>query len=218
MSTLRNVPSRLGGVAHLFVPIRPVPLGRRLLAVATIASISLVGCGDGGDEGGDAAPAGTERAEEEDVTDTSGPADTSASSSGESTDGSDGDVDPCTLVPDGQLTAVANGPVQQGDTVSEVASTCIFEPQDDAGGEVYVTFVHPGVAFYEDLQAEDPDGEAVSVGSEAMMWIGDVSSSIGVLADDALIHIEVQHGSPRPDSDDVRVALLGAAEAALVSL
>lgn len=223
MSTESTRTSWFGGTPYrsASIRIRTARTGRRLLTLAVVAAISVAGCGDGDGEQArtDAAVAAdTERGRDADLTDTSDAQGASGSSSGVG-GGSSGEVDPCALVPEAQLTAVAHGGLQEGKpTQVAYGDLCIFDPQDDVGSYVYVSFIDPGGAFYEDLQVQDPDGEAVSVGSEAMMWIGDVASSIGVLADDGLIHIEVQHGHPRPSSDQVRVALLGAAEAALVGL
>lgn len=197
--------------------IRSSRKGRRLLAFAVVATILIAGCGDGDGEDEQArtdtaGAADVSQGQDADVAETSDPTGASDSDSGTSP----GAADACALVPEAQLTAVASGELKNGQpTSAPYGSVCIFDPQDDVGSYVYVSFIDPGRAFYEDLQVQDPDGEAVSVGSEAMMWIGDMSSSIGVLADDALIHIEVTHGSPRPSSDEVRIALLGAAEAAL---
>lgn len=195
----------------------------RLLALPVVAAMLIAGCGGGDSEDeartDAAAAADSERGQDADGAESSGPPGTSGSGSAADAGGSAGEPDVCALVPDAQLTALAHGELKDGQPTSvPYGKVCIFDPQDDVGSYVYVTFVDPGRAFYEDLQVQDPDGAAVSVGSEAMMWIGDVSSSIGVLADDALIHLEVQHGHPRPSSDDVRIALLGAAEAALVAL
>lgn len=204
------------------ISARTARTGRRLLAFVVVTAILVAGCGDGDGQDeqartDDAAVADAAGGPEADDAHTSGSPGTSPSDG--SPGGSAGDVDACALVPEAQLTAVASGDLQAGQPMSAAyGSVCTFDTQDDLGSHVYVSFIDPGRAFYEDLQVQDPDGEAVSVGSEAMMWIGDVSSSIGVLVDDALIHIEVTHGFPRPSSDDVRVALLGAAEAALVGL
>lgn len=224
MSTESTGTHWLGGPPNNLplMPVRDVRRRRGVVALALVAAVLVAGCGGGDGKralDGSTAVADTERGQEPDGAEAAGaPAEPSPGPAADA-GGSPGDADICALVPEAQLTAVGHGELQDGQPTSVAyGELCIFDPQDDVGSSVYVTLVDPGRAFYEDLQVQDPDGEAVSVGSEAMMWIGDFASSIGVMADDALIHIDVQHGHPRPSSDEVRIALLGAAEAALVRL